>query len=189
VKDGYRSSTTDLEHCHPSYAVSGNVLQTQSCSHADYYTDLDNTGSITAASQIACKMLSSARVAQQLNASVAEGISCSKGNQLAVAIAEKLAAPSTLARFKKAGKGWCFDADSPTVGNIGPVWLLRSLSLSENATCMAVSSPVLTTGLDSSIYPGSHYCKFLSPARVLDWMMTDSLKHASSEASVGQIIV
>ena len=30
------------------------------------------------------------------------------------------------------------------------------------------------TIIPGSIYPGSHYCKFLSPARALDWMMTET---------------
>jgi hypothetical protein len=35
------------------------------------------------------------------------------------------------------------------------------------------------TGLDSHIFPGIHYCKLLSPARVIDYIMIDSLKEKS----------
>jgi len=46
--------------------------------------------------------------------------------------------------------------------------------------CLAVAS--LKEGpqaLDSDIFPGIHYCKLLSPARVIDYIMTDSLKDKS----------
>lgn len=183
INDGFHISSPNLEHCHPNWTHTGTGgkftgLSVDCCSHTDYYTDVDNTGSITAASEIACKMLSSARVAQQLNVTAADpNRDCSFVNRQAVEIATSMAAPSTLARFKAQGKGWCFLPDVPTFESIGPVWVFKdALALKENATCMTVASPVLKTTLDGKIYPGNHYCKFLSPARVLDWMMTDGVK-------------
>mmetsp|Transcript_111015 Transcript_111015/g.313052 ORF Transcript_111015/g.313052 Transcript_111015/m.313052 type:complete len:528 (-) Transcript_111015:62-1645(-) len=183
VLDGFHVSSSNLEHCHPNYtAADGGGLLVHSCSHADYYSDLANTGEITAASEIACKMLSSDRVAEQLKTTAADpNVPCSAGNQKAVAIAEALAPQRTLERFKRIGRGWCFEDDRPTLANVGPVWVFYdALKLEDNATCMAVSSPVLKTEIDGYVYPGNHYCKFLSPARVLDWMMTDSLKQTAS---------
>jgi len=146
--------------------------------HTDYYADVANTGSITAASEVACKLLSSDRVAQQMNTTAERPkVDCREINKRAVQLAESMAAPSTLERYRKSGRGWCFLEDEPVTGSIGPVWVFVSkLTLESNATCMAVASPVLKTELDGKIYPGNHYCKVLSPARVLDWMMTDSLK-------------
>ncbi|CAE8597539.1 unnamed protein product, partial [Polarella glacialis] len=128
--------------------------------HTDYYPDISNTGTITAASEIACKMLSSGRVAEQLKAVAAsKKVQCSEGNRYAVSVAEQLASPSTLERFRHQGRGWCFLDDVPTAGNIGPLWVFKdALQLEENATCMAVTSPVLFTELDGKIYPGNHYC-------------------------------
>lgn len=60
-------------------------------------------------------------------------------------------------------------------GNIGPLWVSKKLKLTVNNTCMAVESLMDYTGLDSKIYPGVHYCKLLSPARVVEWIMTDSI--------------
>lgn len=183
VSDGFHASTSGLVHCHPSSSVDkGSSLVVGTCSHADYYTDIANTGSITAASQVACKMFSREWIAMHLNATPAapSDVSCSEVNQLSVQAAMQLAAPSTFQRYKKRGRGWCFLEDQPVPGNVGPLWVYSySLKLVESAECMSVSSPILKTSLDSKIYPGSHYCKVLSPARVLDWMMTDSLKRPS----------
>lgn len=181
VNDGFHVSSPNLEHCHPNWTHTGAGLRNlvvDSCSHTDYYADVDNTGEITAASEIACKMLSAARVAQQLNTtSEFPDRDCKSINEYVVRKAEAMAAPSTLARYRAKGKGWCFLADVETLGDVGPLWVFKdALTLKENATCMAVASPRLKTALDGKIYPGNHYCKFLSPARVLDWMMTDSLK-------------
>ncbi|CAE8623446.1 unnamed protein product [Polarella glacialis] len=178
VHDGFHADSKNLEHCHPNWtALEDGRLLVNSCSHTDYYPD---TGQITAASEIACKMLSSDRVAQQVKAGAARPhVQCSDVNRHAVSLAEKLAAPSTLERFRKKGRGWCFLDDTHTAGNIGPIWIFKdALQLEENATCMSVTSPSLFTELDGQTYPGCHYCKFLSPAFVLDWMMTDSLKPA-----------
>merc|ERR1711862_424690 len=88
-----------------------------------------------------------------------------------------LAHAGTLARYSKAGKKLCFLEDKQTTGDIGPVWVFTdALKLTETDDCMQVQSPVLKTEIDGRIFPGSHYCKMLSPARVLDWMMTDGLK-------------
>jgi hypothetical protein len=34
--------------------------------------------------------------------------------------------------------------------------------------------------LKSHIFPGTFYCKFISPARIIDYIMTDSLKAHST---------
>jgi len=184
VLDGFHVSSPNLEHCHPNWThivngtLSNKRISIDTCSHTDYYRDIDNTGEITAASEIACKFLSSDRVAQQLNTTAENpNVDCRAINEHAVRVAEGMAAPSTLTRYKAQGKGWCFLPDVPTFESIGPLWVFKdSLKLKENATCMTAASAVLKTAIDGKIYPGNHYCKVLSPARVLDWMMTDSLK-------------
>ena len=57
---------------------------------------------------------------------------------------------------------------------VRPAWIHESLELKFNDTCMVASSVKISTTLDSNLFPGVHYCKLLSPARVVDWMMTDS---------------
>lgn len=178
VQDGFHVSSPNLEHCHPNWTHVGDGIVVDSCSHTDYYADVQNTGEITAASEIACKMLSGDRLAEQLNVtSYDKDVTCSSVNQWSVELAEMMAFSSTLDRYKRSGRGWCFLKDVPTYQNIGPLWVFKdALALKDNSTCMSVASPILKTAIDGKIYPGNHYCKFLSPARVLDWMMTDSLK-------------
>lgn len=179
VGSTFHVSSPNLEHCHPNWThTEADGLKVMTCGHADYYLDVANTGSITAASEIACKLLTSSRIVEQLKTKAADPkATCKMGNQHAVQIAEGIAPEWTLKRYKSKGRGWCFLDDIPTFGNIGPVWVFKdSLTLTEESTCMSVASPVLLSELDSKIYPGNHYCKYLSPARVLDWMMTDSLK-------------
>jgi len=191
VIDTFHVSSPHLEHCHPNYTKTPeNHLLVYSCSHTDAYPDFDNTGSMTAASEVACKMLSSDRVAQQLKTkALNSAVDCSKGNELVVQIAESLAFSSTMERYKTKGRGWCFKPDTETFSDIGPLWVFKDkITEVETAKCMEVSSASLKTAIDGKIYPGNTYCKFLSPARVLDWMMTDSLKPFAGKEQVAKAL-
>ncbi|CAE8721074.1 unnamed protein product, partial [Polarella glacialis] len=127
VQDGFHVDSQNLEHCHPNWtSLNDGRILIRSCGHTDYYPDISNTGTITAASEIACKMLSSDRVAEQLKTVAAvTNVPCSEGNRYAVSVAEQLAAPSTLERFRSQGRGWCFLDDAHTAGNIGPLWVFK----------------------------------------------------------------
>lgn len=189
VVDGFHAAASNLEHCHPNWtAVDGNRLLVRSCSHTDYFADVSNTGSMTAAKQIACKMLSADRLAQEFSLeppSKERRFQCKEGNKYAFDVAMQLAQPGTLERYQRQGRGICFLEDMPVVGNVGPLWVFGSnIKEESNATCLGVASPSLFTEIDGKIYPGNHYCKFLSPARVLDWMMTDGLKKVKAEESM-----
>lgn len=176
VTDGYQSASPSLMHCHPSATVADGHVKVVSCSHADYYADIDNTGGITAASEVACKLMGGDKVAKLLNTTALKPkVDCREINKYAVDVAESLASTSTLQRYRRSGRAWCFQDDVPIAA--GPLWVFSSsLKLAETATCMSVASPAMDVPLGSLFYPGNHYCKVLSPARVLDWMMTDSLK-------------
>lgn len=179
VNDRFQQDSTSLEHCHTNYSgpVGGGYLLLDTCSHTDHYADVDNTGGIEASSELACKLVSSDRIGELLSVATDPDVHCSQINHDNVALAISMAAPPTLQRYLAKGKGFCFLPDVPTVGSIGPIWVFTdALSLTVNASCMAVASPVLQTSVNSSIYPGNMYCKVISPERVLDWMMTDSLK-------------
>jgi len=155
----------------------GSDLQVKSCSHTDYYLDVNNIGYIAGSKQISCKMLSSERLAEQLNTTVAPtAVTCRDINMQTVQMVEGLAAKATLERFKQKGRGWCFEDDSHVLGNMGPLWMQGNMKQTETADCMSVSSLALHTTVNDFPYPGNTYCKLLSPTRILDWMMTDSLK-------------
>jgi hypothetical protein len=177
VTDQFFVKNSNLEHCHPAYEADGSDLKVTSCSHTDYYSDVGNTGYFACSKQVACKWLSSDRLAEQLHTTAEKpDVTCKDINMQTVQMAEALAPKATLERFKQKGRGWCFEDDSSVTGNIGPLWLKSNIKLTETADCMSVSSMALHTSLESKIFPGSNYCKLLSPTRVLDWMMTDSLK-------------
>lgn len=177
TRDGFHVSSPNLEHCHPNYTLADGKLMVNTCSHTDYYIDIANTGSIEASKQVACKMISFDRIAEQLKVPTKDN-DCSVVNAKSVEIATALAAPATLNRFKAKGRSFCYEADSKSA--IGPTWVfVDGLGLKENSTCLSVQSPKLESLLDSKIYPGNVYCKFLSPERVLDYMMTDGLKPLS----------
>jgi len=177
VADQFFVKNSNLEHCHPAWEVDGSDLKVTSCSHTDYYSDVGNTGYFACSKQVSCKWLSSDRIAEQLHTTAEKSdVTCKDINMQTVQRVEALAPKTTLHRFKQNGRGWCFEDDSTVLGNIGPLWLNTDMTLTEKANCMSVSSLALHTSLDSKIFPGSTYCKLLSPTRILDWMMTDSLK-------------
>lgn len=175
VQDGFHVSEANLEHCHPNYTTtSDGKLSIDVCSHTDYNKDVANTGKIEAAKQVACKLLSFDRINQQIPIATTN-VACSVMNAKSVEIAMGLANPATLVRWKAKGRRFCFGPDSKST--IGPEWVfVDTVKLVENATCLTVTSPRLESLLTAKIYPGNVYCKFIPPERVLDYMMTDSLK-------------
>jgi hypothetical protein len=182
-----------LEHCHNNYTLDNSTtpasLKVTTCSHADYEkgTAGPNTEVNAGAHQLACKMISRERAAQQLG--TGEGYTgevknaCKLVNQAAIDRAMELVAkgaPATMARYKQKGRSICLGDDFNAPGNIGPLWVKGSIKMSDNATCLSVASLSEFSGIGSKIYPGVHYCKLLSPARVAEWIYTNSM-HAPSK--------
>ena len=83
-------------------------------------------------------------------------------------------------RYTKLGRTICLEDDFSAPGNIGPLWVKGSLKMSDNATCLTVASLQEYSPVNSKIYPGVSYCKLLSPARVVEWAMTDSMHKPSA---------
>jgi len=113
-------------------------------------------------------------------------ISCADINRKAVEVAKKLLPAKSLKRYEEKGRGVCFMEDTGVTGNIGPLWVKSSIKLVETKECLQVTSRKLVSDIHSPIFPGNHYCKLLSPAAAMDWMMTDSHKpfpYPSLEAS------
>ncbi|GMH94006.1 hypothetical protein TrST_g4045 [Triparma strigata] len=177
----YLNSTDDLEHSRSQYSFepdnSDNLLVNVSA-HADYYRNFKNTGSITAASEVACKMLTGARIAEQLQIEYDAETSrktCKDVNQYLYDQALQLIeGTETYNRYMESGKKLCFKDDFDAYFSAGPAWIKESLEIKEDDDCLSVASVKIDTALDSKLFPGVHYCKLLSPARVLDWIMTDS---------------
>lgn len=71
----------------------------------------------------------------------------------------------------------CFKPDFAVPGNVGPLWVSTHMTIEDNGECLEVASLHLgPQGLRSPIFPGVHYCKLISPARIVDYYMIDSLK-------------
>lgn len=185
----YKTDGHEWEHTHVGYEVDPNtrLLRLNISGHNQYYSGI-TTECLVPASDIGCKLASADRVAQQLNVSSADydaSLTCKAVNQQAADTARQLlkatdAGKNTLARFDARGRPLCFEDDFTAPFNIGPLFVDEHMSIKDNGTCLVIHSLKLgPLPLDSKIFPGVHYCKFLSPARVLDYMMTDSLKKLS----------
>jgi len=80
-------------------------------------------------------------------------------------------------------------ADEQTPSNIGPYWVFveklsekiqqKKVDEDDKSTTynsLSATSPILFSPITSKVYPGNHYCKLQSPMRLLEWVMTGSLK-------------
>jgi hypothetical protein len=133
--------------------------------------------------------------------------SCMDVNKHAVDVAIQLLTDANLTfvleRYHRRGRTICFLPDFAPVGNIGPLFVHGSMSVKDNTATyvplrrsyreplsrnvivrrcphgMEVASIAVHTQLDSALFPGVQYCKMLSPARVIDYIMSDSLKNVS----------
>jgi len=57
----------------------------------------------------------------------------------------------------------------------------QTIKVDDKDGCLEVKSlKEGPTKLSSHIFPGIHYCKLLSPARVVEYYMTDGLKSKST---------
>ena len=146
---------------------------------------------ITPAQEIGCKMASADRVAEQLGltADQYDGTkTCGDMNQYAIDLAEQImqetpAGKHALERFKQSGRPICLGDDFSPVGNIGPLFVKETLSVKDDSKNHCLKVEALKEGptaLNALIFPGIHYCKFLSPARVIEYYMTDGLKASST---------
>jgi hypothetical protein len=71
--------------------------------------------------------------------------------------------------------------------NAGPLWIYNYMTYLEEKdstgrAVMTVKAPMMKTPLNYSISAaaGFHYCKILSPARALEWMMVDGMRKQRS---------
>jgi len=173
--DNYADGDFAFEHTRVKYVPDSGKLTLNISSHLSPYIDVMNTGTFIAAKEIGCKLVNFDRVAQQLKtAVVSKTAQCRDVNEKALNTALGLAPNRSLSRYKSRGRGVCFVDDEQQL--IGPVFIFTRLKLTESAKCLTVQSIKLQTFLGGKIMPGVHYCKLLSPARILDWIMTDSLK-------------
>merc|ERR1712113_662222 len=109
---------------------------------------------------------------------------CADINRMAVAVAEGLISERSRKRYQEKGRKFCHMPDAQAFGNIGPLFIKGSLKTEETKDCLQVTSLGLVSTVKSMIFPGNHYCKLLSPALAMDWMLTDSHKPFPYPSSV-----
>lgn len=111
---------------------------------------------------------------------------CTKINERIYQLAVNLVEPRRLDFYEKYGVKMVFAEDRSPIIPGGPFWAYAPLKFekktTDGITRLVVSSSGLATSLDtvfrvfSEWVPGMHYCKIISPARVVEWIYTDSLR-------------
>jgi hypothetical protein len=166
-----------FEHQHTNYTVLPDGKLDVTCFSAVEPPGFSISNSQFSAKSVDCKMVDATRVGQQLHVDTNASISCGDINRLAVEVAKKLVPQKSLKRFQEKGRPVFFMEDTTVFGNIGPLWIATAkVTQVETKDCLQVASPTLVSTIDSKIFPGNHYCKLLSPAAAMDWIMTDSHK-------------
>lgn len=166
----------EFEHQHTNYTVLPDGKLEVSCFSYVEPSPMSIEGSQFSAKSVDCKMVDATRVAEQLHVVTNSSLECADINRAAVEVAKKLLPAKSLKRYEERGRGVCFMPDYTVALNIGPLWVNSELKLEETKECLQVASSKLVSPISSWIFPGNHYCKLLSPAAAMDWMMTDSHK-------------
>merc|ERR1712070_1006736 len=123
------------------------------------------------AQEIDCKIKTAAALAKELGkpAPSSPEDTCKDLNDEAIQVALKLVSPATRARYLSKLKPLTTKDDE--VCSTGPGWQASSFKFDASA----IVSPRLTTGLDAALWAGDQLCKYLSPDRVIEYMMVDGL--------------
>lgn len=156
--------------------------------HNKYYDSTDpDTSCLTPAKEIGCKFASADRVAEQLEVS---SDNYKQGSCMALnAIAWETAmmdlnswetGQHTIRRYQSRGRKLFPMPDKSAKSEAD--WIDGTMSIKDNSYLgnLQVSSLVYHTDLDNAENPGINDCKLISPARIVDYIMTDSLKESSS---------
>lgn len=165
-----------FEHSRTGYEVVSGSLEANISSSFEAPGGLGPLDVHGAAKSIACKMLDSTRIAQQLQVETSSGMQCGQLTQEAVSMAESLIPQKSLDRYRAKGRTICTVDDTKAFGDIGPIFVHGSISTKETEECLEVSALSLENNIKSLIFPGVHYCKLMSPALAMEWMMTEGIK-------------
>lgn len=112
---------------------------------------------------------------------------CKKINQFAYQWGLDRVSEKARKRFEEYGQPMVFEEDKEPNLPIGPLFINAALKMeddvdSNNNPILKVTSTAFKTpheGFVTKLYPdsnGYHYCKLLSPARVVEWIHTDGLR-------------
>jgi len=163
-----------FEHQHTNYTVVGKQLDVTCFSYLEPQDNAQD-GITSAAKSVDCKMVDATRVAEQLGVKTDSTVQCLEVNKKAIEVAKKLLPSSVVQTHESSGRPFCLKDDAGVPFSIGPLWVKKAITLTATDKCLEVTSTKLISTIHSLIFPGNHYCKLLSPARAMDWIVTDSL--------------
>jgi len=177
VASVHEPDLSTLEHQHPAVNVTGAAAAT-----ITVYSSVElpaNPADISTppqtSAELAVKMVSQQLVAKDLpDGTFGTASSCSDINQQTMAAALEMAPQTAQERFQRRGLPVSYLEDHEV--GAGPLWVQERLRLNYSEAGLSVQSVAILTSVDGLIYPGSHYCKLLTPSRALEYVLIDSLR-------------
>ncbi len=166
----------------PSLDVAaGQSLRLETRVHNSYAFDVADASpdAPETANEIACKMKNQAAIAKALQIAPGSGaVTCKDINEAAMRYALEHVSPAAKTRYLTKGYQLVFLPDKE-VGT-GISWVSSGLAfnkVSDGSRAFEVKSTGMVTSLDADArFAGMHYCKLLSPAKAVEWVMVDGLK-------------
>ena len=162
----------------PQASVSGGGVSVTTRAHASWFTDPMDSSPDTpeSARELSCKMKSQQALLGLLPGAASVGPrTCADLNALTLDWALQRVSPAAKARFAASGAQLTFAPDKGCATGIG--WVSSGLELTPTAPGqVAVRSPALVTAPGAGSQDGVCYCKLLSPARAVEWVLVEGLK-------------
>jgi len=136
-----------------------------------------------AANMILCKTKTAAALAANFGEPKPSEVSstCQAQNDAAIVKAQSLVSAKTRERYAAIGQPFVTEDD--TVYKTGVAWKASSFGFDTSGAHVRVGSPRLT------MTDGNQFCKYLSPARVIEYMMVDGLPAFDQCPKVERVMV
>jgi hypothetical protein len=141
----------------------------------------DDGSDFASAIEIATKLRSrqatyNASAAANQSVALDSGDRCADINQAAIDWALANASPKARQSFKHSEVTFKPMPDVKPFPPAGPFWIWKYLQYELQGKTLEMTAPFAFYALDANPYgAGNHYCKLLSPARVMEWIYTASL--------------
>lgn len=134
---------------------------------------------IEIAAKLASRELTFNRTGEKSSPSLDYGNRCKAINHRAYVWAQSTVSEKDAARFESYGVPLQMAEDKKPVIPAGPWWIYSYLEFQDdnNTGALNVTSIYAFYPLDANPYgAGNHYCKLLSPARAVEWILVDGLR-------------
>ena len=142
------------------------------------------TSAIEIATKLASRELAFKVCGVETSPSLDDGDRCKGINEDAYALAFNVSSKEALKRFQKLGRPLVMTSDQKPVPPAGPWWIWKYLKFTDQGSEVDITSLYAFYPLSGPAYgAGNHYCKLLSPARVLEWIYVDGLRPVRTNMS------